>query len=134
MCFILAPRQCCVCGKLAEFECRDCFNVLQGGVGLESTSLCENCLETVHMHAKRSNHTHRKLSVPSDFRVMAEHFTSGQNMPRLYMELFAVLCIETSHYVTFVKAGSGPDAPWCFFDSMADRKGKQFDPVTFIIL
>lgn len=44
--------------------------------------------------------------------------------PRLYMELFAVVCIETSHYVAFVKAGSGPDAPWCFFDSMADRKGK----------
>lgn len=41
------------------------------------------------------------------------------------MELFAVVCIETSHYVTFVKSGSGPDAPWCFFDSMADRKGER---------
>lgn len=40
------------------------------------------------------------------------------------MELFAVLCIETSHYVAFVKCGLGPDTPWCFFDSMADRKGK----------
>jgi ubiquitin thioesterase CYLD len=40
------------------------------------------------------------------------------------MELFAVVCIETSHYVTFVKSGLGPDAPWCFFDSMADRKGE----------
>lgn len=40
------------------------------------------------------------------------------------MELFAVVCIETSHYVSFVKAGSGQDAPWCFFDSMADRKGE----------
>lgn len=119
-----SPRQCCVCGKLAEFECRDCFGVLQGGVGLESTSLCEECLATVHMHSKRANHTPRKLSVPLDFRVMAKHFPAGQNMPRLYMELFAVVCIETSHYVTFVKAGSGPDAPWCFFDSMADRKGE----------
>ncbi|XP_037814461.1 ubiquitin carboxyl-terminal hydrolase CYLD isoform X3 [Lucilia sericata] len=116
-----SPRQCSVCGKLAEFECRDCFGVLQNGIGLESTSFCPKCLETVHMHAKRSNHKHRKLSVPQDFRVMAEHM----NVPRLYMELFAVVCIETSHYVTFVKAGSGPDAPWCFFDSMADRKGEQ---------
>lgn len=41
------------------------------------------------------------------------------------MELFAVICIETSHYVSFVKAGSGLDAPWVFFDSMADRKGEQ---------
>ena len=44
--------------------------------------------------------------------------------PRIYLELFAVVCIETSHYVTFVKCGLGPDAPWCFFDSMADRKGE----------
>lgn len=41
------------------------------------------------------------------------------------MELFAVVCIETSHYVAFVKCGSGSEAPWCFFDSMADRKGEQ---------
>ena len=40
------------------------------------------------------------------------------------MELFAVVCIETSHYVSFVKCGLGPDAPWCFFDSMADRRGQ----------
>ncbi|XP_065358711.1 uncharacterized protein CYLD isoform X3 [Calliphora vicina] len=117
-----SPRQCSVCGKLAEYECRDCFGVLQNGIGLESTSFCPKCLETVHMHAKRSNHKNRKLSVPQDFRVMADHMT----VPRLYMELFAVVCIETSHYVTFVKAGSGPDAPWCFFDSMADRKGEQY--------
>lgn len=47
-------------------------------------------------------------------------------MPRVFMELFAVLCIETSHYVAFVKAGVGHEAPWCFFDSMADRKGISF--------
>lgn len=40
------------------------------------------------------------------------------------MELFAVICIETSHYVSFVKAGS-VEAPWVFFDSMADRKGER---------
>lgn len=40
------------------------------------------------------------------------------------MELFAVVCIETSHYVAFTRCGSGADATWCFFDSMADRKGK----------
>lgn len=57
--------------------------------------------------------------MPQVFKDMADRMTA----PRLYMELFAVVCIETSHYVTFVKAGSGPDAPWCFFDSMADRKG-----------
>lgn len=39
------------------------------------------------------------------------------------MDLFAVVCIETSHYVSFVKAGELPDAPWLFFDSMSDRRG-----------
>lgn len=38
------------------------------------------------------------------------------------MELFAVLCIETSHYVAFVKYGRD-DSAWLFFDSMADRDG-----------
>ncbi|VVC92229.1 unnamed protein product [Leptidea sinapis] len=32
-------------------------------------------------------------------------------VPRVYMELFAVLCIETSHYVAFVKTGVAHDAP-----------------------
>ena len=43
------------------------------------------------------------------------------------MELFAVVCIETSHYVSFVRCGDSPRAPWGFFDSMADRKGEAVD-------
>lgn len=39
------------------------------------------------------------------------------------MQLFAVLCIQTSHYVSFVKYGPDPRS-WIFFDSMADRFGK----------
>lgn len=70
----------------------------------------------------RINHVSKPIIVPKDFKTIADHMT----LPRLYMELFAVVCIETSHYVAFVKAGSGPDAPWCFFDSMADRKGNLF--------
>lgn len=116
---LTAPRQCCVCGKLAELECKECFGSLQFGAGLESTSFCTQCLEKVHSHDKRTNHRPRELKVPQDFLIMAEHIT----VPRIFMELFAVVCIETSHYVAFVKCGSGLDAPWCFFDSMADRKG-----------
>lgn len=37
------------------------------------------------------------------------------------MTLFAVICIETSHYVSFVKCGKELRAPWVFLDSMADR-------------
>ena len=42
----------------------------------------------------------------------------------VYLELFAVVCIKTSHYVTFTKCGSVADEKWVFFDSMADRQGE----------
>lgn len=100
-------------------ECKECYGSLQFGAGLETTSFCRTCLEKVHSHDRRTNHTPQELRVPHDFLIMAEHIT----VPRIFMELFAVVCIETSHYVAFVKCGSGLDAPWCFFDSMADRKG-----------
>ncbi|KAK2576712.1 hypothetical protein KPH14_005369 [Odynerus spinipes] len=114
-----SPRQCTVCGKLAEFECKECYG--ECGVGLESIAFCVECLKTVHRHEDRTNHEPKKLSVPVEFAILQEHCP----VPRLYLELSAVVCIETSHYVSFVKCGSGSEAPWCFFDSMADRNGEQ---------
>ncbi|CAL1679254.1 unnamed protein product [Lasius platythorax] len=114
-----SPRQCTVCGKLAEFECKECYG--QCGVGLESIAFCLQCLEKVHRHERRFNHEPKKLIVPMEFAILQEHCP----VPRLYLELSAVVCIETSHYVSFVKCGPGSEAPWCFFDSMADRKGEQ---------
>lgn len=116
--FIVAPRQCTVCGKLALWECKQCFG--ECGVGLESIAFCNQCIEKAHSHSRRISHSPKKLFVSQDFSIMAEHC----HPPRLFMELFAVICIETSHYVAFVKCGVGHEAPWCFFDSMADRKGK----------
>ncbi|XP_070169496.1 ubiquitin carboxyl-terminal hydrolase CYLD [Polyergus mexicanus] len=114
-----SPRQCTVCGKLAEFECKECYG--QCGVGLESIAFCLQCLEKVHRHERRTNHEPKRLIVPMEFAILQEHCP----VPRLYLELSAVVCIETSHYVSFVKCGPGSEAPWCFFDSMADRKGEQ---------
>lgn len=116
-----SPRLCIVCGKLARWECRECFSEYTNQAGLESTAFCENCLKTAHKHERRQRHKPRELAVNPDFLTMEEHCRP----PRLFMELFAVICIETSHYVTFVKCGVGHEAPWCFFDSMADRKGEK---------
>lgn len=116
-----SPRLCHVCGILAEHECRECMGSMVGGVTLEATAFCKECLDKSHQHMKRLKHTPSPLIVPKDFKMMAAHC----QVPRLFMELFAVVCIETSHYVAFVKAGAGADAPWVFFDSMADRKGEQ---------
>lgn len=46
-----------------------------------------------------------------------------RTLTRDIMELFAVLCIETSHYVSFIKYGPN-SSDWLFFDSMADRQGE----------
>ncbi|EFA04206.1 Ubiquitin carboxyl-terminal hydrolase CYLD-like Protein [Tribolium castaneum] len=116
-----SPRQCIVCGKLAHWECRECFDDCSNA-GLESTAFCSMCLEKAHRHERRSHHRPAvKLDVCDDFSILEDHCRP----PRLFMELFAVICIETSHYVAFVKCGVGHEAPWCFFDSMADRKGEK---------
>ncbi|KAL0849395.1 hypothetical protein ABMA28_013696 [Loxostege sticticalis] len=109
------PRQCAVCGTLARWECSACSS---GGT-LEAGALCSACLRLAHN--KRPHHKATPLTVCEEFANILESCP----VPRVYMELFAVLCIETSHYVAFVKAGVGHDAPWCFFDSMADRKGER---------
>ncbi|XP_073942001.1 ubiquitin carboxyl-terminal hydrolase CYLD isoform X2 [Choristoneura fumiferana] len=108
------PRQCTVCGGLARWECGACAR----GAALEAGALCDACLRLAH--ASRPHHKATPLSVPEEFAPALEAAA-----PRVYMELFAVLCIEPSHYVAFVKAGAQHDAPWCFFDSMADRKGER---------
>lgn len=113
-----------MCNDLALFECKDCFGTINCVDAFESTAFCSKCLERTHSVAAagRQDHNTRPLSVPEDFRRMSSN--NCIQVPHLFMELFAVVCIETSHYVSFVKAGSGQDAPWCFFDSMADRKGE----------
>lgn len=73
----------------------------------------------VHLHPRRKAHRHGQLSVPKELQ---EGVWRQGSYPRQRMELFAVLCIETSHYVAFVKYGH-QDSAWLFFDSMADRDG-----------
>ncbi|XP_068621279.1 ubiquitin carboxyl-terminal hydrolase CYLD isoform X2 [Battus philenor] len=109
------PRQCTVCGALARWECSACA----GGGALEAGALCAACLRLAH--STRPSHKATPLTICEEFANILDTCS----VPRVYMELFAVLCIETSHYVAFVKTGVGHDAPWCFFDSMADRKGER---------
>ena len=83
------------------------------GPGLRGIAFCNKCFAIMHTN---SNQNHKQKQI------------NGKKTKR-FMELFAVLCIETSHYVSFV--GCGPDhesntclSSWCLFDSMADRIGK----------
>lgn len=100
---------------MASYECNKCFHEFDAG-GLESTTFCESCVKPAHQHEKRLNHTTKRIEVSPDFITV-------DTVPRIYMNLIAVVCIETSHYVSFVKSGPSTNDPWCFFDSMSDRKG-----------
>lgn len=96
-----------------------------------------------HQHKNRLNHRPEAIRTAEEFRPFYDNMKaeainnarlSGSEdcsnvvvpLPRETMELFAVICIQTSHYVSFVKCGLGKNARWVFFDSMADRMGKLF--------
>ena len=151
---LTAPRECFICGCVAEIECPQCLpdcklqpgrikqycstcNTQVRGVvaygfkckitGISKDWYCFSTLEVrfflyfllplkVHAHRLRQGHSPRALAVPPQM-------DTDNSVPRHMMQLFAVLCIKTSHYVSFVKYG--PDTrSWLFFDSMADRCGE----------
>ena len=119
------PRQCNVCGRLAFLECRACFNRME--LGLEGIDFCNDCYQRAHEYAHNSpKHDPTRLNYSSELVNKFKNVVLLPNL-RVRMELFAVLCIQTSHYVCFVKCGKGAQANWCFFDSMADRIGERTD-------
>lgn len=110
-----SPRECFICGRMAQFECPQCLSdhKLQPG---RIKQYCRTCNVQVHTHHSRCSHSPRALVLP------AGGGASDAPLSRQTMQLFGVLCIQTSHYVSFVKYG--PDSnSWLFFDSMADRYG-----------
>lgn len=72
----------------------------------------------VHTHPQRRSHQRSPLDVPEGYLG----HRSPNALARDKLDLFAVLCIETSHYVSFIKHGPSSH-DWIFFDSMADRQG-----------
>ncbi|XP_010226172.1 PREDICTED: ubiquitin carboxyl-terminal hydrolase CYLD-like [Tinamus guttatus] len=116
-----SPRECCVCGDVATLECSECFkDKVFAASGLKQ--FCSSCSRQVHSHYRRKGHKLSRLRIPEEFHSRSPH--GGQRVPREKLELFAVLCIETSHYVSFVKYGP-ENKHWMFFDSMADRHGDE---------
>nr|XP_020505032.1 ubiquitin carboxyl-terminal hydrolase CYLD-like [Labrus bergylta] len=108
-------RQCSICQALAEWECLQCYDDPDITPG-HLKQYCHTCNTQVHSHRKRESHSPVKVSIPEGSWSGPLHCT------RQRMSLFAVTCIETSHYVSFVKHGPLP-TDWLFFDSMADREG-----------
>ncbi|CAL8271281.1 unnamed protein product [Arctogadus glacialis] len=108
------PQYCILCGQIALIECTECFkDPVFSQTGFKV--FCETCSAQVHSPSERQAHRLSKLLLPKGFQ-------ESLRLPPVKMELFAVLCIETSHYVSFVKHGP-KSQDWIFFDSMADREG-----------
>ncbi|XP_022777778.1 ubiquitin carboxyl-terminal hydrolase CYLD-like [Stylophora pistillata] len=124
------PRECSLCGvEVAQYECKKCYQTGLLGAGSSGiASYCKKCNDAVHSHPLRQNHKPWPILLPRVYSQYSDGRKTGERQRTLdkqKMELFAVVCIETSHYVAFVKCGPGAEAPWCFFDSMADRKGER---------
>lgn len=88
---------------------------------VDSKRICSHM--QVHRHDKRSDH------MPISLRLLSE--TGDENNDGLLLrapitlKLFAVLCIDTSHYVAFTRTGfSEQNTHWLLFDSMAERQGE----------
>lgn len=82
----------------------------------------------MHSHPQRRSHQRAPLDIPEGYVARG----APHSLTRDKLELFAVLCIETSHYVSFIKYGPGSQ-DWIFFDSMADREGEWSVFMSFLI-
>ncbi|XP_007230328.3 ubiquitin carboxyl-terminal hydrolase CYLD [Astyanax mexicanus] len=108
-------RQCSICQSVAAWECLQCYEDLDITPG-QLKQYCNTCNAQVHAHKKRQMHSPLKVRIPKGTWEGPVHGARQQ------LDLFAVTCIETSHYVSFVKYGP-LQTDWLFFDSMADREG-----------
>ncbi|OCT62830.1 ubiquitin carboxyl-terminal hydrolase CYLD [Xenopus laevis] len=97
---------CCKCQEPADYRCSQCFAdpLTTDGQICQYCHLCET-----QIHKQLKDHHPRRLDVQNI------SFASA-----VRLELLAVLCIRTSHFISFVKYGSGKNS-WVFFDSMASR-------------
>ena len=112
--FSLASFSCKLCEREAIISCRECCQAF--GCSSPFVYFCRQCSDLVHQHSARRAHKTCKIAKPNK--------TQNVNTGMKTLELFAVVCIKTSHYVTFAKCGESPNDRWVFFDSMADRVGR----------
>lgn len=114
---------CAICGSAASFKCTDCLNcpLFRGNV-YNRIFYCADCNLRLHTHSERKNHKSTALT----------NKTTDIHSP-IHMNLKSIICISTSHYVSFVRCGKEVDDAWLFQDSMADRVSFSEDKFGFNI-
>ncbi|CAD5116490.1 unnamed protein product [Dimorphilus gyrociliatus] len=105
-------HKCAICDSAAKVKCKDCLKSILFADNLyDRITYCDECNKKVHSHRERTDHKSNCL----------DKNVEGSLSSPIYMNLKSVICISTSHYVSFVRCGKNVDDPWLFQDSMADR-------------
>lgn len=122
--FYLDIRHCILCNKIAKYECKVCSETELFAKSLVNISYCEGCYDLFHSSTDRQFHTKSLTKFSYGHENVTKSHDDLCHIPRIRLNLFAVICISISHYVAFVRCGNNKDSEWCFFDSMCDRKGR----------
>ena len=111
-----SPQKCSICSDAAaKLRCKSCSlsrseRVMGARENFSIIQYCEQCFDVIH----KSRKNHVKDEIP----------TGEQSLNGFKYILDSVICIKTSHYVSFARTKlNSPDGKmtWLFFDSMADR-------------
>ncbi|XP_063713265.1 uncharacterized protein LOC134841298 [Symsagittifera roscoffensis] len=111
-----SPQKCSICSvAAAKLRCKSCSlsrseRVMGARENFSIIQYCEQCSDVIH----KSRKNHVKDEIP----------TGEQSLNGFKYILDSVICIKTSHYVSFARTKlNSPDGKmtWLFFDSMADR-------------
>ncbi|XP_063309324.1 ubiquitin carboxyl-terminal hydrolase CYLD-like [Pelobates fuscus] len=105
-------KVCCICLGVAEYECTQCLAdplTTDGHI----RQFCQQCERQVHSQKQLNDHSPLRLDTQTD-----------GSLPLQKLQLLAVLCIKTSHFISFVKYGPSKHS-WVFFDSMAGKTGNE---------
>ena len=115
-----SPRQCVICGVLAEWECSACFG--DHDSGLQSTAFCHTCLTRTHQHARRTDHKTERLKTPVGWNKQK----TGKPIPRcVFWPTISWKSLETfcsQHSLQDLHGAGGSclhwDEPLCVFCKM----------------
>ena len=110
-------HKCGICEEIATLRCQECSSkeLLRTNATerFGIANFCNKCFHLIH----KTKENHRKEFIPP------LKSADGSSDSCCY-SLKAVICIETRHYVSFVRAKKEgcreEDACWLFFDSMAN--------------
>ena len=89
-----------------------------------ATKLCKTC---VRINFKEEYFCDKHFCKLNEHEIKSIQYSKkmleNDVIQSVELDLFAVLCIQRSHYVSYLKCGTLKSSKWIFYDSMSDRIG-----------